>query len=152
MSNDAGKEQAALVRAEPGKSAVDVLRDGYERLQKKDLEVVRAMNRFADLPVGAEDPRGEKIATLLTSSDEEIKAAGWNSRRELRMALYGRLPRSQWPAAMQAAHERVGMRIRKQGAQAKKTQFGLAIVHIPAQQPVEHGKVITIEAEEKPPF
>lgn len=152
MSNDAGKEQAALVRAEPGKSAVDVLRDGYERLQKKDLEVVRAMNRFADLPSRFEDPEAKAIGELLAKTDGEIKAAGWNSRRELRMALYGRLPRSQWPAAMQAAHERVGMRIRKQGAQVKKTQFGIALISIPAQQPVEQGKVITIEAEEKPQF
>lgn len=152
MSNNAGKETAALVLAEPGKSAVEVLRVGYERLQKKDLEVVRAMNRFADLPMAFEDPKGEKLAELLAKTDEEIKAAGWGSRRELRMAMYGRLPRSHWPAAMQAAHERVGMRIRKQGAQAAKNTFNLNVVTIPARQPVESQKIITVEVEDKPHF
>lgn len=151
MSNDAGEETAALVPAEGKKTAVDVLRDGFERLQRRDLKVVEGMNRFVDLPTKLEDPEGKELARLAALDDVALKAEGW-TRRDLRLAMYARLPKSQWPAAMQAAHERVGMRIRKQSAQAKKTTFNVNVVNIPAAQPVESGKIITVEAEEKPPF
>jgi hypothetical protein len=129
--------------------AVEELRAKYEKLQARDLGTVRAINRFADLPSRLEDPEGEQIAAMLSLSDDELKIIGW-TRRELRLAYYGTRPKKDWPAAAQAAHERVGMRIRKQGAVKSASTFNLNVINIPAQKPAEPSRVITIDVEEKP--
>ena len=133
----------ALARVK--QAGVDLLRQKYEALQKKDLEIVRAMDRFAELPIGAEDP--EAIARLLAMTDLELADHGW-TRRELRMAIYATLPRARWPAAMQAAHERVGMRIRRQDRQPSKMQFNLNMVNIPAPKPSTDIVVLPDERDE----
>ena len=141
-----------LVPAGKQKTAVEILREGFERLQKKDLKVVEAMNRFADLPTRHEDPDGKVVAALFAMTDEELVAAGWKSRRELRMAVYAKLPKSQWPASMQAAHERVGMRIRKQADKSANPTFNLNVINIPAPRAADPSKIIEVQPEEKPPF
>jgi hypothetical protein len=133
----------ALVR----RDAVDALRQGYERLQKGDLAVVKAMNRFAELPLTGEGAIGPEA--LLAMGDVELAERGW-TRKDLRMAIYGTLPRSRWPAAMQAAHERVGMRLRKQDRTPAKMQFNLNMVNIPPPRPVLDAEVVILPDEETP--
>ena len=130
-------------------SPVDLLQRRYEKVQQRDLDIVDGMNRFADIPTPAEElPRANVEALLAYGSDAQIKAAGWKNRQQLRAAFYGTLPRSKWPAAMQAAHERVGMRLRKQEKGANRQTFNLNVINIPAARAASPDeKVVIIEAK-----
>lgn len=148
--------ETALVRVAPPEekpvaksSPVDLLQRRYEKVQLRDLDIVDGMNRFAEIPTPAEQlPRANLESLLAAGSDAQIKAAGWRNRQQLRAAFYGTLPRSQWPAAMQAAHERVGMRLRKQEKNANRQTFNLNVINIPAPRPAgEHEKVVIIETK-----
>ena len=134
--------QTALAKP---KTAVEKLERAYDKLQRRDLAVSDAANRFADLPTRWEDPLDSHVMLLLTMSDADIIAAGWRSRRELRMAAYGRLPKKEWPASMQAAHERVGMRIRKQEEKAQRNVFNLNVVNIPAARRPDERNVVVVD-------
>jgi hypothetical protein len=131
------------------KDVVDILRERYQKLQDKDLSLTAAVNRFAELPNRLEDPEGEKLAALLQLDDAGLKAAGWKSRKELRLAIYGTMPKRLWPAAAQAAHERVGMRLRKAAANKAKTNFYLNMITIPAPKRDPQTKVVIVDVEEK---
>lgn len=140
-----GPDQVQPAKGNP----VDILQRRYEKVQIRDLDIVDGMNRFAEIPTrGEEAPRAALEALLVAGSDAQIKLAGWKNRQQLRAAFYGTLPRSQWPAAMQAAHERVGMRLRKQDKSANRQTFNLNVITIPApQRPLEHEKVVIIETK-----
>jgi len=157
MDDDADPfaEPASLVQSSPalarGNPAVERLKIEYEKLQKKDLEVVRAMNRFAELPTAWEDGENATIKLLLSLPEAEVVAQGWKSKRELRMAAYGRMAKKNWPASMQAAHERVGMRIRKQSSDDNRTVFNLNMVTIPAPRRDPEARVVVVDVEESKP-
>lgn len=132
------------------KDALERLQQRYQKLQEKDLDVVKAMNRFAELPSFVEETaRAELIALLAEGSDLAIQQKyGFKDKRELRMALYGTLPKKDWPAAMQAAHERVLARQRKQSQQAPRNVLNLNMITIPApRKPTDEDKVIVVEPE-----
>lgn len=128
--------------------AVDKLRRRYEKLQTRDLDTVSALARFSDLDTKLEDPTQAKLQLLLMGPDEAVVAAGWKSKRELRLAYYGTLPKKDWPAAAQAAHERVGMRLRKQTKVANKYQFNLQMVSIPSPRRDPDARVVIVAAAE----
>lgn len=131
--------------------AIDRLRERYDKLQKRDLDVVASMNRFAELPSFVEEhARQELIRVLNEETDEKAaKLYGFKSKRELRMALYGTLPKKDWPAAMQAAHERVLARQRKQSTNQARQVFNLNVVTIPApQRPTEEDRIVIVQPEE----
>lgn len=135
--------------AERPKDAVDRLRERYERLQSRDLNIVDAMNRFAELPTHIEDKDDAMVTLLLSGSEDDVRKAGWKSKKELRMAAYARLPKRLWPASMQAAHERVGMRLRKQATATSKTVFNLNMVTIPAPKRDPNARVVVIDTKEE---
>jgi hypothetical protein len=158
MDDDADpfSEPTSLVPAAPtqaarANAAVEKLKAGFEALQRKDLGIVQAMNRFAELPTEWEDPENAHLKLMLTLPEAEIVAAGWKSRKELRMAAYGRMAKKNWPAAMQAAHERVGMRLRKQSADDNRTVFNLNMVTIPAPRRDPDARVVVVDVEESKP-
>jgi hypothetical protein len=130
-------------------SRVDLLQKRYQKLQVRDLDIVDGMNRFAEIPTeGEAAARASLEALLVAGSDEQIRIAGWKNRQQLRAAFYGTLPRSRWPAAMQAAHERVGMCLRKLEKNANRQTFNLNVINIPApQRPTSDEKVVIIEAK-----
>lgn len=137
----------SLVKKDP----VELLRARYEKLQRDDLEITRLMDRFAELPSGAEETaRKELFDMLATGTDEQVQAKyGFKTKRELRIAMYGTLPKKDWPASMQSAHERVMARIRKQTGEKRKGTVNVNIINIPApQKPMAHEKIITIAAKE----
>lgn len=130
---------------------VDLLQKRYDKVMHRDLDIVDGMNRFAEIPTELEEiPREQMKLLLAAGTDAQIKAAGWRNRRELRAAFYGTLPRSKWPAAMQAAHERVGMRLRKQEKGSQRQTFNLNVITIPApQRPVDDEKVILVDMKKE---
>lgn len=131
--------------------AIDKLRERYDKLQKRDLDVVASMNRFAELPSFVEEAaRKQLIDVLNVGTDEEIRTLyGFKGKRELRMALYGTLPKKDWPAAMQAAHERVLARQRKQNANQTRQVFNLNVVTIPAPRlPSDEDRIVIVQPEE----
>ena len=139
--------QALAKKADP----VELLRLRYEKLQGKDLEIVRLMDRFAELPSFVEETaRAELIELLANGSDEAIRQKyGFQGKRELRVAMYGMLPKKDWPASMQSAHERVMARIRKQGGEKRRGGVNINIINIPAPQPPgPAAKIITVKATE----
>jgi hypothetical protein len=141
----------ALAKVE--KDPVDILRQKYEKLQEKDLHIARVMDRFAELPSFVEEvARQELIALLNNGTDEEIQAKyGFNSKRELRIAMYGTLPKKDWPAAMQSAHERVLARTRKQVRDPARNVFNLNVISIPAPKPIgPETKVVVIDTTAEP--
>jgi hypothetical protein len=145
--------ESALTRVEPAalttEQRMDKLRERYHRIEQRDIDIVAGMNRFAELPSILED-RQAVIEALTAATDEPAKQLGFKTKRELRMALYGTLPKKDWPAAMQAAHERVGMRLRRQDSKQGRTVFNLNMVTIPAPRELtEDDKIITIEPERK---
>jgi hypothetical protein len=98
-----------------------------EKLARDDLSIVSAMNRFADL--------GDKdYKELEAMSDDELKILGW-TRKKLRIAYAARLPRAAVPYALQAAHERTGMRIRKSDQRPENATINVAIIRIPEAAP-----------------
>lgn len=131
----------ALVKTEPTavakKDPVELLRQRFEKLQNKDLDIVHTMDRFAELPSFVEETaRKELIEMLNNGTDEEINAKyGFKNKRHLRVALYGTLPKKDWPASMQAAHERVLARTRKQSTDKRANVLNVNIVNIPAPRP-----------------
>jgi hypothetical protein len=130
---------------------VELLRKRYEKLQKTDLEITHLMDRFAELPSFVEETaRAELIQLLANGTDAEIQEKyGFRTKRELRVAMYGTLPKKDWPASMQSAHERVMARIRKQTGEKRSNTFNLNIINMPAPvRPTEHDKIITIKAKE----
>ena len=141
-------EKALVTAQKPGERAVDIIRKGYERIQKRDMDIVHAMNRFAELPSLEEDPTDAQVKLLLLMPEADLVAQGvWRSKKELRMAAYARLPRRSWPASMQAAHERVGMRLRKRNESDAPPVFNLNVITIPAPKAADERKVITIEQD-----
>lgn len=138
--------QTALAKP---KTAVEKLERAYDKLQRRDLAVSDAANRFADLPSAWEDPDDATVKLLLSLPEEEIRKQGWKSKRELRMAAYGRLPKKEWPASMQAAHERVGMRLRKQEEKGQKNTINLAVISIPQRREVDERNVVVIDVDAK---
>ena len=131
------------------KTAVEKLERAYDKLQRRDLAVSDAANRFADLPTYLEDPDDATVKLLLALPEDEIKKQGWKSKRELRMAAYGRMPKKLWPASMQAAHERVGMRLRKQEEKDRKNVFNLNVVNIPGPRRPDERNVVVVDVSEK---
>jgi hypothetical protein len=147
-------EQKGLVPAPPlvpakQNDAVERLKAAYEKLQKRDLAIVEGMNRFNELPMHSEDATDAQLMLLLAGSEADVQAAGWKDKRQLRMAAYGRLPKRLWPASMQAAHERVGMRLRKQSAAAARNTFNLNVINIPAPVKDHNAKVVIIDVKEE---
>lgn len=137
----------SLVKSDP----VELLRVRYEKLQKRDVSIVDGMNRFSELPSFVEETaRAELVALLANGTDAEIEAKyGFRNKKELRVAMYGTLPKKDWPAAMQSAHERVMARIRKQGQEKRHNTFNLNVIQMPAPvRPTEYEKIITIKAKE----
>lgn len=132
----------------PAKTPVEKLERAYDKLQRRDLAVSDAANRFADLPSYLEDPDDATVKLLLALPEEEIQKQGWKSKRELRMAAYGRMPKKLWPASMQAAHERVGMRLRKQEERDRKNVFNLNVVNIPATRRPDERNVVVVDVKE----
>jgi hypothetical protein len=133
------------------KDRMDLLQKRYERVLVRDLDIVDGMNRFAEIPTEIEPISRASLEALLSGgSDAQIKAAGWKNRQQLRAAFYGALPRSKWPGAMQAAHERVGMRLRKQDKAANRQTFNLNVITIPAPRaPGPEDKVVIVEVKDK---
>lgn len=145
---------AELVPRPAAETGVDRLRRRLEKIAEDDTRVVNGMNRFAELPTQLEVEAGgealDAIALLLKGTDEEIRAAGWKSKKELRLAYYGRQPKSKWPAAMQAAHERVGMRIRKLAANTGPKVFNLNMISIPApQRPGADERIVIVQPKKR---
>lgn len=124
----------------------DKLQARYEKLQDRDLDVVAAMNRFAELPTDQEEEERDKMRQLLVSgTPEQLKAAGWKSKKHLRVAIYATMPKKDWPAAMQAAHERVMARVRKQSKTKGGNVFNLNMINIPApKRPTEEDIIVEV--------
>lgn len=129
----------------------DKLQARYEKLQDRDLDVVAAMNRFAELPTDQEEAERDKMRELLVNgTPEQLKAAGWKSKKHLRVAIYATMPKKDWPAAMQAAHERVMARVRKQSKSKGGNVFNLNMISIPApRQQTADDIVVEVQPTER---
>jgi len=127
----------------------DRLQARYDKLQEKDIAIVEAMDRFAELPMEQEEVERDKMRLLLVNGTlEELRAAGWKNKKQLRSAIYATMPKKDWPAAMQAAHERVMARVRKQGKSKAGNVFNLNMISIPAPVP-QNAQDVIIEVEAK---
>lgn len=125
-----------LVKRPAPETAVDRLRRRLDKIAKDDTDVVQGMNRFSEIPTSMEkEQRAQMVALLAAGTEEQLLAAGWRSRRALRLAIYGTMPKKDWPGAMQAAHERVQARIRKQAANNGPRVLNLNMISIPAPRP-----------------
>jgi hypothetical protein len=103
------------------------------------------MNRVADVPMTLEKDRLEEFRLLIAEGSEaDIRRAGWKSRQQLRLAYYGTLPYKDWPAGMRAAHERVGMRIRRADKESKPAIFNLNMISIPAPRSIRDDDAIVV--------
>lgn len=94
------------------------IRDRLTRIADQDTRVIAAIDRFADFSV-------EELGGFLKMPDESFPMHGFKSKREVRLALMGNMPKKDWPAAAQAAHERVGYVIRKEDKAPSGAQHGL---------------------------
>ena len=126
------------------------LAERLSEVAEEDLRIVEGMNRFKDLPTDFEPKEYKRVLTILESgSDAEVRKLGFPTREDLRLALYARMPRADVPYAIQAAHERVGMRIRKDPDKARTT-VNLAMIQIPAPKPLTaDDRVIIVQPETK---
>jgi hypothetical protein len=138
-----------LVKRKPSEIAAEIRRADLKRridlIEQNDFKLVHGMNRFSELASKWEPGEQERLVNLLQNgTKEELQAAGWKTRKDLRLAIYGTLPRSQIPYALQAAHERVGMRIRKEGA-SKRGGGPTILLNLPGPQaPRPEDKVIIV--------
>lgn len=128
----------------------DKLQARYDKLQERDLDVVAAMNRFAELPMESEEEARDKLRMLLVhGTPDELKAQGWKSKKHLRAAIYATMPKKDWPAAMQAAHERVMARVRKQSKTKGGNVFNLNMISIPApRKPTAEDIIVEVVPKE----
>ena len=127
------------------------LSDALAVIKAKDEEIVMGMNRFADVPSVFEPEQRQKYVELLNTAPLAlIRDVGFSTREELRLALLGSLPKSEAPVAMQSAHERTGMRIRKDGSGKSGTTVNLNMVTIPAPRPTgPEDRIIIVQPGEK---
>jgi hypothetical protein len=132
---------------------VEQLRERYNKLQRSDLNIAQLMDRFAELPSFVEKTaREELVALLVDGTDEQIHAKyGFKNKKELRIALYGTLPKKDWPASMQAAHERVLARTRKMDRDKTRNVLNVNLINIPAPQPPGPERKIIEIVDKEPP-
>jgi hypothetical protein len=130
------KAKSKSVELAAPKQPADEIERRFRRVEEKDLRITTAANRFAEVPSFLEkEKRDELVELLCNGSDLELQRKGW-TRKDLRMAIYGTMPKKDWPAAMQASHERVGMRIRKAKPLRQSLTFNLNQINIPAPRPL----------------
>jgi hypothetical protein len=78
----------------------------------------------------------------------KVRAMGFKDKRELRLAMYGQLPKKDVPFSMMAAHDRMGMRIRRENKAPKGGSFTLNMVNIPAPKPPgPEDRVVIVQKE-----
>ena len=112
------------------------LRRRVEMIAENDARIVSGMNRFRDIPSLFEGEERTRCMNILqTGTLADVRRMGFKDKRELRLALYGTLPKKEIPFAMMAAHERVGMRIRRDNKAPSGNTFQLNMVTIPAPRP-----------------
>lgn len=97
------------------------LRDRLGRIADQDTRLIVAVNRFADFST-------QELEGFLAMPEAAFPMHGFKSKREVRLAIMGNLPKKQWPAALQAAHERTGYFIRKEEAQAERGELTVVVL------------------------
>lgn len=107
------------------------IRDRLAKIADADTRLVWAMRKFVNGGMG----RAE-LELLLDPlvSEADIQAKGFKNRAEVRIAWYSTMPRSAWPAAMQAAHERVDSIARREAKTDHSAGINVLMVSIPAPQ------------------
>lgn len=127
------------------------LRRRVNLIAENDAKIVEGVNRFKDVPTAwEEEDRVAYLAALKAPDDGPAKALGFKNKRALRLAIYGTMPKKDVPFAIQAAHERIGMRIRKDGNRGTGNTFNLNMVTIPAPRPPgPEDRVVIVQAEKK---
>ncbi len=118
-------------KAPAPRPAVADLQRRFEKIAHNDAALVEAMNRFADLT----PDETQQLTELVKSGDRTaLKARGW-TLKAIQTALLARLPKSTVPFALQAAHERTGMRIRRMQPKAAGARVNVAIIQISERAP-----------------
>ena len=138
-------ERGELVPRPGTDPVVDRLIARRERIAASDAALVADCARAVDIPLPIyEQEAMARIIALLNGPDEDVRRAGWRSKRQLRTALHGSRPKSEWPASLQAAHEREMVRMRRQD-KAPKTTTVQNLIIMPAQVPVDSaGKIVVL--------
>jgi hypothetical protein len=154
------KPETALAIAEPGtvvpkpreveaERRVAGLKRRVAMIEENDARIVVAMNKARDVASMWEpDDRKKAMDALASPTVEAVRALGFKDKRELRVALYGQLPKKEVPFFMMAAHDRVGMRIRRDSKAPTGNTFNLNMVTIPAPKPPgPEERVVIVQAE-----
>lgn len=125
------------------------LKRRVEMIAENDARIVAAMNRARDVASTWEPEDREKaIAALAYPTVEKVREMGFRDKRELRVALYGQLPKKEIPFFMMAAHDRVGMRIRRDNKAPSGNTFNLNMVTIPAPKPPDDARVVIVHKDD----
>jgi len=129
-----------LAKRDP-EAEIEAIRADVVALEMRDLEIVHAMDRFAD----------EDLTELSELSDSALKAKGW-TRRQLKVAMAANLPRAEVPYALQAAHERTLARVRRHSEDASGVKINVSGGTFNILAPAPRAKatdVVVVEAEKK---
>lgn len=90
------------------------------------------------------------LANMEDWDDDMLEAAGFESREAFEIALEGRRPRSEASYAIQMAHERTGMRIRKAEEQRAPASIVQIVMPPPRKMTAEErAKATVIDVGEK---
>lgn len=150
------KPETALVPLKPREIAAEeraaALKRRVQMISENDARVAAGIARFRDLPSFWEPEEREKVLKVLQSGTmDEVRALGFKERREMRLALYGQMPKKDVPYAIVAAQERMSDRIRREGKSAGGATFNLNMINIPAPKPAgpEDRVVIVQKGDDK---
>lgn len=125
------------------------LKRRVEMIAENDARIVAGMNRARDVASMWEPADRERaMEALQHPTVEKVREMGFQDKRELRLALYGQLPKKEVPFFIMAAHDRVGMRIRRDNKAPSGSSFTLNMVTIPAPKPPgPEERVVIIQRE-----
>lgn len=133
------RKSLALVKRDP-EAEIEAIRADVVALEVRDLEIVHAMDRFAD----------EDLAPLTELSDKALKERGW-TRRQLKVAMAANLPRAEVPYALQAAHERTLARVRRHSEDSSGAKINVSNATFNILAPAPRAKDIDVVVVEKDP-
>jgi hypothetical protein len=149
-------ETGTLVPVKPSELAADEREKGLRRridmMTTNDEKICNDVARFAELPHPTLEPAQWTVvaSTLANGTDDDVRSLGFRDKKALRRALYGRMSKKDVPFAIQAAHERVLARVRKDNKGQAGNTFNLNMINIPAPKPAgPQERVVIVQPEHK---
>lgn len=112
---------------------VQLIKDRLARIADEDTKLVLAVRKFASL---SNDDAKMVLALPPERFPVTVGRSTFGSIEEVRLALHGQRAKKDWPAALQAAHERVMVLMKNAEQDSSIGTLGLLLISVPPTQAI----------------